>query len=91
MDMKEFEGMVFCQSCGMPLGKDEDFGANADGTKSDEYCLYCYQNGKFTQPDITLEEMIEQTSKAIDKEGVMSLEEAKELSQQNIPKLKRWE
>jgi hypothetical protein len=59
--------------------------------KSDEYCLYCYQNGKFTQPDITLEEMIEQTSKAIDKEGVMSLEEAKELSQQNIPKLKRWE
>jgi hypothetical protein len=90
MDMKEFEGMVFCQSCGMPLGKDEDFGANADGTKNDEYCLYCYQNGKFTQPDITLEEMIEQTSKAIDKEGVMSLEEAKELSQQNIPKLKRW-
>ncbi|WP_305065382.1 zinc ribbon domain-containing protein [Methanococcoides sp.] len=70
MDMKEFEGMVFCQSCGMPLEKDEDFGANADGTKSDEYCLYCYQNGKFTQPDITLEEMIEQTSKAIDKEGV---------------------
>lgn len=88
--MKEFEGMVFCQSCGMPLGKYEDFGANADGTKSDEYCLYCYQNGKFTQPDITLEEMIEQASKAIDKEGVMSLEEAKELSQQNIPKLKRW-
>ena len=90
MDMKEFEGMVFCQSCGMPLGKDEDFGTNADGIKNDEYCLYCYQNGKFTRPDITLEEMIEQTSKAIDKEGVMSLEEAKELSQQNIPKLKRW-
>ncbi|NPE30496.1 transcriptional regulator [Methanococcoides sp. SA1] len=90
MDMKEFEGMVFCQSCGMPLGKDEDFGTNADGTKNDEYCLYCYQKGKFTQPDITLEEMIEQTSKAIDKEGVMLLEEAKELSNQNIPKLKRW-
>ncbi|MCD4821999.1 MAG: zinc ribbon domain-containing protein [Methanococcoides sp.] len=90
MDMKDFEGMVFCQSCGMPLGKDEDFGTNADGIKNDEYCLYCYQNGKFTQPDITLEEMIEQTSEAIDKEGVISLEEAKELSQQNIPKLKRW-
>ncbi|WP_135611599.1 zinc ribbon domain-containing protein [Methanococcoides sp. AM1] len=90
MDMKEPECMVFCQSCGMPLEKDEDFGTNADGSKSDEYCNYCYQNGKFTQPDITLEEMIEQCSKAIDAYGIMSLEEGKELSQQNLPKLKRW-
>ncbi|UGV41601.1 zinc ribbon domain-containing protein [Methanococcoides orientis] len=90
MDMKELEGLVFCQSCGMPLEKDEDFGTNADGSKSEEYCNYCYQNGDFTQPNITLEEMIEQCSKAIDENRIMSLEEAKKLSQQNLPKLKRW-
>lgn len=90
MDMEQFEGKVFCQSCGMPLEKDEDFGTNADGSKSDEYCNYCFRNGKFTQPDITLEEMIGQCSRAMDEYGIMSLEEAKKLSQQNIPKLKRW-
>ncbi|AKB85297.1 zinc ribbon domain-containing protein [Methanococcoides methylutens] len=90
MYMEQFEGKVFCQSCGMPLEKDEDFGTNADGSKSNEYCNYCFRNGAFTQPDITLEEMIEQCSRAMDEYGIMSLEEAKKLSQQNIPKLKRW-
>lgn len=37
-----------CQSCGMPLKADpEKGGTNADGSKSDIYCSYCYQNGKF--------------------------------------------
>lgn len=37
-----------CQSCGMPLKKDpEQGGTNADGSKSGEYCSYCYKNGKF--------------------------------------------
>ena len=49
----------FCQSCGMPLTKPEDLGTQADGTLSDTYCTYCYQNGTFTGSDTTLEEMIE--------------------------------
>jgi hypothetical protein len=32
-------------------------GSNADGSKSTEYCSYCYQDGQFTQPDFTAEEM----------------------------------
>src|SRR5674536_232089 len=27
-----------CQSCGMPVKKNEDFGTNADGSKSENYC-----------------------------------------------------
>ena len=39
----------FCQSCGMPLKKDPTRGGtNADGSKNDKYCSYCYQNGAFT-------------------------------------------
>ncbi len=45
----------FCQSCGMPLAGHQ--GTEADGTVSLMYCEYCYQDGKFTQPDITFEEM----------------------------------
>ena len=37
----------FCQSCGMPLTKNEDCGTNADGSKNFDYCKYCYADGKF--------------------------------------------
>ena len=29
-----------CQSCGMPLEKEDDFGTNANGSKSEEYCFH---------------------------------------------------
>jgi len=39
----------FCQSCGMPLKKDpKNGGTNVDGTQSELYCIYCYQNRTFT-------------------------------------------
>ena len=35
----------FCQCCGMPMGDtDELYGTNADGSKNEEYCKYCYGN-----------------------------------------------
>ena len=48
--------MKFCQSCGMPL-TDEVLGTNADGSKNEDYCMYCYRDGKFLQ-DCTMEEMV---------------------------------
>ncbi|MBK9016957.1 MAG: zinc ribbon domain-containing protein [Saprospiraceae bacterium] len=37
-----------CQSCGMPLKRDEKGGGtNADGSKSKMYCSYCYEKGAF--------------------------------------------
>lgn len=32
----------FCQSCGMPLNS-ENLGTNADGSKNEDYCMYCYK------------------------------------------------
>ena len=43
----------FCQSCGMPL-TDEILGTNADGSKNEDYCIYCYKDGKFLQ-DCTMD------------------------------------
>ena len=49
----------FCQCCGMPMGDtDELYGTNADGSKNEEYCKYCFENGAFTFHG-TMEEMIE--------------------------------
>jgi len=43
----------------MPMEKPENFGINTDGSTNREYCCYCYKNGKFTEPDITMEEIID--------------------------------
>jgi hypothetical protein len=50
----------YCQSCGMPLSKDEKSGGTeADGRKSSQYCSHCYSDGRFTDPDLTAEQMAE--------------------------------
>ena len=47
-----------CQSCGMPLKKDKNGGGSEkNGTINKMYCSSCYQNGEFTRPNITLQEM----------------------------------
>jgi hypothetical protein len=44
----------------MPLKKDpEGGGTNADGTKNEKYCSYCYQNGAFVGGDVSLKEFQE--------------------------------
>ena len=47
----------FCQSCGMPL-VDGNIGTNSDGSKSEDYCGYCYKGGVFLQ-DVNMSQMIE--------------------------------
>lgn len=83
----------FCQSCGMPLN-DENRGTNADGSKNDDYCMYCYQNGKFTN-DCTMDEMIEYCAQFVDEVNKnmpkpMTKEEYKDMMRQYFPMLKRW-
>ena len=47
-----------CQSCGMPMKRNEDFGTNGDGSKNKEYCQFCFKEGKFTDEAITMEQKI---------------------------------
>ncbi|MCC8122236.1 MAG: zinc ribbon domain-containing protein [Oscillospiraceae bacterium] len=77
-----------CQSCSMPLTKDEDFGTMRGGGKSDEYCVHCLKDGEFTQ-DITLEQAIAQCVQYADMAGVTK-EEALAYAKQVFPTLKRW-
>ena len=83
----------FCQSCGMPLTTDNK-GTNADGSRNEDYCIYCYKDGRFTQ-DFTMEQMIEhcaQFTDDINKESGQTLtqEQAKDMMRQFFPQLKRW-
>ena len=78
-----------CQSCGMPMANPEDFGTNADGSASQEYCRYCFQNGEFTAK-MEMPEYIEMQIKiAVEKLG-MSEDKARAMAESMIPNLKRW-
>ena len=77
-----------CQSCSMPLVKDDDYGTTKSGDRSDEYCVYCLKNGEFTQ-DISLEQAIAQCVEYADIAAVTK-EEALEYAQSVFPTLKRW-
>lgn len=78
----------FCQSCAMPLAKPEDFGTNANGSQNQEYCHYCFQSGKFTGPEMTMEQMIEKCAGMMKQ---MQMPETQiEQTKTFIPMLKRW-
>lgn len=79
----------FCQSCGMPMEKPEDFGMNADGFRINDYCRYCFKDGSFTEPKITMEQMID---KIAGMAPVMRMTEAqaREMAKGFVPRLKRW-
>ena len=83
----------FCQSCGMPL-TEEIMGTNADGSRNEDYCVYCYKDGAFTQ-DCTMEQMIDfcaQFTDQMNKQAGWNLtpEQAKEQMRKYFPQLKRW-
>ena len=80
----------FCQSCGMPLSKPEDFGTTAERWRQNDYCHYCFQDGKFTHPDMTLAEMIEHVAKPMAQATGMTEPDARAMAEENLPRLKRW-
>ena len=80
----------FCQSCGMPMNMpDAEYGANADGSKNEDYCNYCFENGKFTT-DCTMDEMIEVCVPHIVTAAGMSEDAARGMMREFLPTLKRW-
>ena len=83
----------FCQSCGMPL-TEEVLGTNADGSKNEDYCMYCYKDGKFLQ-DCTMDEMIEHCAQFVNEvnKGLpqpITKEEYIGQMKMYFPHLKRW-
>ncbi len=88
---------IRCQSCGMPLGgglTDPDavtlLGTREDGSKTEEYCKFCYQNGSFTDPRLTVNGMVDRSTQFMVKEHNIPEQKAREMSLAIIPYLRRW-
>ena len=78
-----------CQSCGMPLD-DGFFGTELGGVETQEYCKFCYQDGTYVQPDLTIEAMIQMSVDNMTNDIQMDEEKARALANEYIPNLKRW-
>lgn len=83
----------YCQSCGMPLSE-EMFGTNVDGSKNEDWCIYCFKDGAFTM-ECNMDEMIEHCSQFVDEvnknlPAPITREEYIGQLKVYFPRLKRW-
>ncbi len=79
-----------CQSCGMPLKKDPaNGGTNADGSKSTEFCSYCYKDGAFCSPELDTPQKMQEFCIGKLKETGMPGFVAWTFTR-GIPRLRRW-
>ena len=71
------------------MKKDEKGGGTkADGTKSKMYCSKCYENGKFKNPDMKVEEMQALVKSKLKEFGFPGFIAG--WFTKGIPKLERW-
>ena len=88
--MENFENQKFCQSCAMPMADNELYGTNADGTKNEDYCIYCFKDGEFAS-DRTMDEMMKFCiDKMCEVHPEFDKDEASAMMMEVFPKLKRW-
>lgn len=79
---------LICQSCSMPIEQEEHIGTNHDGSKNNDYCVFCFKDGSFTD-NMSLDAFIENSLQFASEVG-MSEEEMREYCKKMLPTLKRW-
>jgi radical SAM superfamily enzyme len=72
----------------MPIDDPALQGTEKDGSKSQEYCTYCYQQGAYINPKMTLNEMtsvvkLQMENRKIDQQII-------DMAVNSLPGLKRW-
>lgn len=77
---------LICQCCGMPLD-DATISKEPDGTFNEEYCKWCYTDGKYTYDD--METLIDFCSNQYASEQFPA-EKIRASMEERLPKLNYW-
>ena len=77
---------LICQCCGMPLD-DSSISREVDGSFNEEYCKWCYADGKFVYT--SLEELTDFLVEHMSTEN-WSPEQARTFFEEQLPKLDYW-
>lgn len=77
---------LICQCCGMPLD-DVSISKEPDGSFNEEYCKWCYTDGKFIYTELSqlTDFLVEHTSNE-----KWTKEQARVFYEEELPKLKYW-
>ena len=78
-----------CQSCGQSIYRISEFGTYNDGSINTDYCIQCYQEGAFTDKNVSLEHKIARNIQLAAKIGISRAKAIKEANAV-LPSLKRW-
>lgn len=78
---------LICQCCGMPLD-DSSISKELDGTFNEEYCKWCYADGKFVYT--SLEELTDFLVGHMSNDK-LSPEKARAFFEAQLPKLNYWQ
>ena len=79
----------YCQSCGMMFTGPDQHGHEADGTETEDFCRWCYDNGAYTY-ETTMDEMIEDCAPRMAQAMGWTLDESASLLGAVLPTLQRW-
>ena len=77
-----------CQSCGLSFSK-EFSGTNRDRSINDRFCRSCFADGRFTDPQITIDDLERRYLEMARHNDELTLEEA-ERTIKILPDLDRW-
>ena len=77
---------LICQCCGMPLD-DSSISKETDGTFNEEYCKWCYADGKFVYT--SMEELLDFLAGHMSTEN-WSPEQVRAYFEVQLPKLNHW-
>lgn len=77
---------LICQYCGMPLD-DDTMSHEPDNSFNEEYCKWCYTDGKFVYSN--LEELIDFLSLHMSNDS-WSFEQTRAFFEEQLPKLNYW-
>lgn len=77
---------LICQCCGMPLD-DTSISREPDGTFNEEYCKWCYTDGKFVYTNIG--QLIDFLAEHMANESCPA-EQMRTFLEEELPKLKHW-
>lgn len=65
-------------------------GAEGDSTPVSEYCMFCYKDGAFTDPNQTVDGMVQSSIDFMTANLGFAREQATQMSNDVIRGLKRW-
>ena len=80
---------LICQCCGMPLSEDSMISREPDGSFNEEYCTWCYTDGKFIYP--TKDSLIDYLVSHMPNPEEQPEEKRRELYDFHLSLLRHWQ